>query len=121
MPPGTLKPEFTRIREVSMSSKYNEADLTLVGDWIPELPKFRWQDKFGESDDGRYLLLIAWEVLFRWELGFRCVLIDKLDRQVRISDRRPGPCEEIRWYSNGFDLIVNQMTPLKETESWSVL
>ena len=121
MSTSTLKPEFARIREVTMGSQYNEADLTLTGEWIPDLPKFRWQDKFGESADGRYLLLIAWEILFKYELGFRCVLIDKLERQVRISKRRPGPCEEIRWYSNGFDLIINEMTSLREAKSWPAL
>jgi hypothetical protein len=113
-----LEVTFTHVREVTMSSRYNEADLILSGPWIPDLPKLRWQNLAAQSLDGRYVTLIAWDIQKNFDLGFNTVLIDTLQRTVRISPRIAGPCEGIRWLNNGFDLIVNHMVSLPETTEW---
>lgn len=115
-----LEVSFTRVREVTMSSHYNEADLNLSGPWIPELPQFRWQNLSAQSPDGRYVTLIAWDILERFELGFKTVLIDTLHQNIRVSPRISGPCESIRWWPNGFGLIVNHMVTLPETDAWKL-
>ncbi len=58
----------TRVREVTMSSRYNEADLNLSGPWIPEVPQFRWQNLSAQSPDGRYVTLVAWDILEHFDL-----------------------------------------------------
>lgn len=113
---GQLEPRFSKMREVDMGSRYRAAELQLVGDWVPELPDFMWQDKSGETEDGRFLILIAWD-LEGIEYGFRVVMIDKFERKTRVSPRVEGACKEV----SGFSLVVERTGLYAGYRDWEVL
>ncbi len=94
MPYAPLQPLFLNAMEIRMGSPFRCADLTLEGTWTPKLPDYDWQDVFAESDNGRFLALVAWDTTNN-EPGFRIVVIDKKNKSVRISKRIAGCCKSL--------------------------
>ncbi len=100
-----LEPTFQNVEEIRMGSRYNVCDLELQGNWIPSLPTYDWQDKYAKSDNGRYLALVAWDVVDNHP-GFRIIIIDIRKRSIRKTKRIIGCCESIKWGTSGFSYKI---------------
>ncbi len=115
-----LTPVFSNLREVGMGSPYNSADLTLEGNWVPDLPRFDWQDISAQSENGRYLAVVAWATNDQGEPGFRIVVIDKKEKNVRVSRRQRGCCRSLSWHgSHGLSWEAYCYTPVKGMLQWT--
>lgn len=87
-------PVFTDAQEIRMGSPYRIAQLSFEGPWRPDLPDRDWQDIHAVSPDGRYLALVAWDIVAN-SPGFRVFVIDTDDRTVRESTRFEGCCSSL--------------------------
>jgi hypothetical protein len=97
-----LDPIFSHIVEIRMGSPFNFCDLALKGNWVPGLPEYDWQDKFAKSKNGRYLVLVAWDIDKNNDPGFRLILIDIKEMSIKETPRIAGCCESIEWSVSGF-------------------
>jgi hypothetical protein len=117
MPYAPLEPVFTNAMEIRMGSPYRCADLTLTGTWVPELPDYDWQDVTGESENGRFLALVAWETADN-QPGFRIVMIDKKDKAVRQSKRIAGCCKSVAVSASGVTFETFNVVAMPELADW---
>jgi hypothetical protein len=91
-----MKVTFRNLQEIRMGSPYNVAELVLEGRWTPNLPKEDWQDTTSQSEDGRYVGLVAWDTLDN-NPGFRVYTIDTVERTFACTKRILGCCQELEW------------------------
>ena len=92
---------FSNAMEIRMGSPYRCADLELQGEWVPELPDADWLNLIAESDNGRYLALVAWDIADDNDPGFRLFVIDKKEKAVRQSGRIQGCCRTLEVTDSG--------------------
>jgi len=79
-----------------MGSPYNVCEISLSGEWLPELPVDDWQNVKARSPGGGRLALVRWNAAGN-EPGFHIYVIDESRRAVDVSPRFRGCCESIRW------------------------
>ena len=108
-----ITPNFTNIFEIRMGSPFNCCELSLSGNWVPELPKEGWQDKFAHDPSGRYLALILWDNSENSNPGFCVVVIDSKEKKVEKKQRIEGCCKLIEW--NKLCFSVNAFHSIKVT------
>jgi hypothetical protein len=96
-----LKVAFLNQSEIRMGSPFNECEIQLSGDWIPNLGKHDWQDVTASSPDQRFVALVYWDASGN-QPGFHLVTIDLVERSVTTSDRYLGCCTAIKWLGHAF-------------------
>ena len=100
-----ITPIFSDCIEIRMGSPYNVCNLKLIGEWIPELPAYQWQDKFAYNDDKSIIALVGWRTDNNTP-GFVIVTIDSNTKSVTESERYIGCCARIEWKYNKFSVYV---------------
>lgn len=101
-----LEPAFKNIEEIRMGSPYNVCDLELMGKWIPDLPAYEWQDLFANSQNNRYLALVAWAIK-KNNPGFKLIIIDLKNKNIKETERITGCCKSIYWTVSGFSYDIS--------------
>lgn len=114
MPYAKLTATFENEVEVRMGSPFRYADLQLYGPWVPDLPDYDWQNIAVESSNGRYLALVAWAMSDNKDPGFRIVVIDKKDKQIRQSSRISGCCKSLRCTPTGVSVEIYSLIQMSE-------
>ncbi len=110
-----MEARFQNIREIRMGSPFNICDLTLKGNWSPDLPDYDWQDIYAKSYNNRYLALVAWDIRNNTP-GFRVVIIDVKDKCLKETRRIPGCCEAIEGTTAGFSYTVSSFLHERDFE-----
>lgn len=91
-----FKIEFDIISEIRHGSPYSLAELNVVGK-----PDFKikrkndWQNIQYWTKDYKYFALVKWD-LKKNEPGFRVILFDSKNGQIKQSDRISGCCNKIK-------------------------
>lgn len=86
---------FSNVYDVRMGSPYNIANVSLKGDFIPDLGTGKFQDKYAVSDDGKICILIKWNSI-KNNPGFILWRISEVTRDVKYSDQIMGCCDEVK-------------------------
>lgn len=86
--------------EIRMGSPFNLYEVTLKGEWIPDIDEDGWQEAHVRSPDGRHLVLTAWDTTNN-EPGFVLYLIDSVKRSYVRTDTFCGCCTKLQWQDDG--------------------
>ena len=96
-----ITPVFSGCEEIRMGSSFQICELDLKGRWTPNLPNYDWQNIYAQSDNKRYLALVAWDTENN-EPGFKIIIIDSKNKSMSETKRINGCCESIEWSATGF-------------------
>lgn len=87
--------------EIRMGSPFDHYDITLTGDWIPDLPSdASYLKPYVRSPDERYLVLTVWDTTGN-RPGFLFYLIDTEKRSYLRSGVFEGACTKLTWTDEG--------------------
>ncbi len=92
--------EYKDIGEIRMGSPFSNYEITLTGDWVPDIAEDGWQNLHTRSPDNRYLVLTAWDTANN-EPGFILYLIDSKKKSYLRTDTFRGACTKLEWKNDG--------------------
>lgn len=99
---------FTDVIDIRMGSPYYLATVNLVGtegEFIPDLSKQTFYDKFANDLDRKIIYLVLWEGLGTEDYYFYILRISDSEKSLKRSKKIHGFCDNLILIKNGVKVI----------------